>query len=297
MWWASRHEDVYQKYIHSTRARRGKTCSTALQTPTSMRTHYHASHAASAARRARRRRRRRQSSARRPSACRKVARRACRAGSRASTTCSREGGGKMTDPRRPTKGWPPRTVIEPRPLEAAAAPLARPAAGARVRNSKRMIWRASSLQAGSEQRAGRSRRGARSPTEAGGAVPRRWEAGDRSTEGRRTGAVSTRKLSSLPDLYLNCQLRTGGAVRGRRRRPPRRRPSAPRADLLQGGRDSGVGFEAPIFLLRMLCGVLILKGCRTSPKAAGEGFAVCGCASADAAHLALAHECWKMSDQ
>ena len=65
MWWASRHEDVYQKYIHSTRARRGKTCTTALQTPTSMRTHYHASHAASAARRARRRRRRRQSSARR----------------------------------------------------------------------------------------------------------------------------------------------------------------------------------------------------------------------------------------
>ena len=45
---AGRHEDVYQKYIHSTRARRGQTCTAALQTPTNMHTHHHASHAASA---------------------------------------------------------------------------------------------------------------------------------------------------------------------------------------------------------------------------------------------------------
>ena len=43
-------------------------------------------------RRSRRRRRRRESSARRPCACRRVDHRPCRAGSRASTTCSPEGG-------------------------------------------------------------------------------------------------------------------------------------------------------------------------------------------------------------
>ena len=45
---ASRHEDVYQKCVHSTRARRRKTCTAALQTPTNMHTHRQASHAASA---------------------------------------------------------------------------------------------------------------------------------------------------------------------------------------------------------------------------------------------------------
>ena len=43
-----------------------------------------------------------------------------------------------------------------RSLVAAAAPLARPAAGARARISKRMVWHASSLQAGSKERAGGS---------------------------------------------------------------------------------------------------------------------------------------------
>ena len=48
--------------------------------------------------------------------------------------------------------------------------------------------------------------------------------------------MPTRKLSSLPDLYLNRQLRTGGAVRGRRRRPPCRRPSG-----TSGGPAHGAG--------------------------------------------------------
>ena len=52
-------------------------------------------------------------------------------------------------------------VAEPSPLEAAAAPLATLLAGARVRNSKRMIWRASALRAGDAEHAGRSRRGER----------------------------------------------------------------------------------------------------------------------------------------
>ena len=45
---AVRHEDVYRKYVHSTRGRGGKTRTTALQTSTNMHTHHHSSHAASA---------------------------------------------------------------------------------------------------------------------------------------------------------------------------------------------------------------------------------------------------------
>ena len=89
-------------------------------------------------RRARRRRRRRQRHCRWPRAHRKVARRSCRASSRASTTCSPEGGRANDDPRLPTMGWPPRTVVEPTLLEATATPSVSSATGRGARICKQV---------------------------------------------------------------------------------------------------------------------------------------------------------------
>ena len=119
-------------------------------------THIH-HHTATREQRSRRRRRRRKRSARRPCACRRSARRPCRAGSRAGGTCAGPWGTRKDATRGRRRMAAAAAVVgQPRALEAAAAPLARPAAGARARISKRMLWHASTLRAGSKERAGGS---------------------------------------------------------------------------------------------------------------------------------------------
>ena len=139
---------------------------------------------------------RRQSSARRPCACRHVVRCPCRAGSRARGTCQGPRGQRRTSRGRRRVAAATAVVGKMRSLVAAAAPLARPAAGARARNSMRMMWHTSSQRAGSEQRAVMSRRGARLPAQAGGAVLRRR---GRRERGRGTGggaSIATAQTAS-----------------------------------------------------------------------------------------------------
>ena len=109
-------------------------------------------------RRARRRRQRRQSRSRRTRGCRQVVRRLCGAGSRARGTCRGSAGTKRTNRSgcRGAAATPHAGVVEPTRLEAAATPSARPPAGARARISSRVLWGASILRAGNEERAGRS---------------------------------------------------------------------------------------------------------------------------------------------
>ena len=112
-------------------------------------------------RRSRRRRRRHERSARRPCACRRVAIRPCRTGTRAGGTCEGPRGTRRPGRGRCREAAAAAGVGGPKSLEAAATPSARPAAGARAQDSKRMIWHTSSLGAGSGERARRPRRGER----------------------------------------------------------------------------------------------------------------------------------------
>jgi hypothetical protein len=126
---ASRGEDGYKKHVRPTHVRGEKTYARAAQTPTTTHTHHYSTRAAKRWRRARRRRQRRERCARRPCACCRVARRPCRAGSRAGGTCQVARGARRTTRGRRRVAAAAAGVGEPRPLEAAAAASARPAGG------------------------------------------------------------------------------------------------------------------------------------------------------------------------
>ena len=127
---ASRGEDRYQKYVHPTHVRGEKTYTRAAKSPTSTHTQPLKSRAAKRTRRARRRRRRRERSARRPCACCRVARRPCRAGSRAGGTCEGPRGGRTTTRGRRRLAAAAAGVGEPRPLERAVTRQTSAATGA-----------------------------------------------------------------------------------------------------------------------------------------------------------------------
>ena len=151
-------------------------------------------------RRARRRRQRRQSRAQRTRGCRQVARRTCRAGSRAGDTCRASAHMQTTIRGRRRTTTATAAIIEPTRLEAMVAPAARPATGARAWISKSMIWDASTARAGSEDRAGQSRRAAELPARARTERASRPAASERSAWRRRWEAAHAEKLSSMPEL-------------------------------------------------------------------------------------------------
>ena len=190
---------------------------------------------ASGRRRARRRRRRRQRRFRRPRACRKVARRPCRAGSRSPTTCEGPRGThrSIRGGRRTTAAAA--GVMQPTPLGAGAATAARPAAGASARICERagrgaiVLSRAAvgSL-AGGVQAAQKHR--AQAAAEAHGV----WGDGKNASKRRWRGAAHVIKLSSMPDLPLDRELRTCRSICTCQAHHFESRPSAPRPALFPG---------------------------------------------------------------
>jgi hypothetical protein len=164
-------------------------------------------------RRARRRCRRRQRRCRWPRAHRKVACCSCRARSRASTTCSPEGGRAKDDPRRRRTTSVDAGVVELTPVEAAAAPPVRSATGASARICERggrgaimLSGAAAGSLAGGAQAARKHR--------AAAAAAARGELGEGAsgTVRQRRGAHMWRNLSSVPELHLDRELRTGRSI-------------------------------------------------------------------------------------